>query len=187
MGHYYYFISSLPSLKLDGSTAMSVRLFLSQCESYKVGSHELKALNDLSLLPLRNIKLPSASLSAKWYRWETYLRNRIAVQRAKLLGKIAKSFLLPQKDEYLSEIDRVVNETLFNTPVNEREKILDGLRWHRLDEFEFGHYFDFDILCSYKLKLLIKEKWLRHSNTEKGFQQLDEIVNSTFSKFGNGK
>lgn len=187
MGHYYYFISSLPSLKFDVPSAMSVRLYLSQCEKYGIGPRILKALSELSLLPPRQIKLPANSFQAKWYNWETYLRNRLAIQRAQLQGKMVRSFLLPQKDEYLSEIDRIVNETLFQAPVYEREKMLDGLRWHKVEELEFGHYFDFDILCSYKLKLLIKEKWQRHSDTEKGFQKLEEIVSSTFSAFSGGK
>ena len=166
---------------------MSLRLFASLCEQYNVDVSELKPLLALSLCPPRASKLPENSFQAKWYRWETYLRNRLAIQRAQLQGKMVKSFLQPQKDEYLSEIDRIVNETLFQTPVYEREKILDGLRWHKIEELEFGHYFDFDILCSYKLKLLIKEKWQRHSDTGKGFQQLEEIVNSTFSAFSGEK
>ena len=41
----------------------------------------------------------------------------------------------------------------------EREKLLDLARWRKIEEFEFGNRFNFNVLCAYKLKLELLLKW----------------------------
>jgi hypothetical protein len=48
----------------------------------------------------------------------------------------------------------------------ESEKLLDGGRWHALDELVAGHWFDLDSLLVYALKLSILEKWDRISSSD---------------------
>jgi len=50
---------------------------------------------------------------------------------------------------------------LRNPSIFEAERALDLERWRLLDELSFGHYFDFDALLIYALKLKILERWLK--------------------------
>ena len=45
----------------------------------------------------------------------------------------------------------------------EREKLIDRIRWRKLEELEAGHEFDFDALCVYRLKLEILGRYRRRS------------------------
>jgi hypothetical protein len=54
----------------------------------------------------------------------------------------------------------------------EAERILDEERWRFLDEICLGHYFDFDFLIGYVLKLLILERW--HKVTQSGLEAVLE-------------
>jgi hypothetical protein len=49
----------------------------------------------------------------------------------------------------------------------EAEKILDQARWNFLDALSFGHYFDFDYLLVYGLKLKILERWEKIQKADK--------------------
>ncbi|MDD5512600.1 MAG: DUF2764 family protein, partial [Candidatus Omnitrophica bacterium] len=40
-------------------------------------------------------------------------------------------------------------------------------RWAFLEELNTGHYFDFEVLIIYALKLLLLEKWLRIQGADK--------------------
>jgi len=49
----------------------------------------------------------------------------------------------------------------------EGERMLDEARWLKLDELSFGHYFDFDFLVIYALKLLILLRWQKFTEADK--------------------
>jgi hypothetical protein len=49
----------------------------------------------------------------------------------------------------------------------ESEKFLDQARWQRLDELNFGHYFDLDALVVYALKLQILWRWEKIARVNK--------------------
>lgn len=184
MEHYYYYlISSLPTLKRDDTPYHTVASFTAACAEH-ISSSELKILNDLSLVPAEDSLKTAAhgSFTSKWYEWETYFRNRLSKLRTVSLDRGSNKFLRPLDEKLMfPEIDRVITEQLLSAEPAEKEKTLDNLRWTKLDEFELGHYFDFDILCSYKLKLLIREKWLKR-DLDKGMKNLNEIVNKIYSE-----
>jgi hypothetical protein len=81
-----------------------------------------------------------------------------------------------QKGNGASDIDRSIEEVLSVPNPAEREKMLDSLRWKALDDLEFGHNFDFDSLCIYKIKLMLLEKWVG-KDQRKGLENLDAILN----------
>ena len=57
----------------------------------------------------------------------------------------------------------------------EAEKILDRMRWAKLDELEAGRQFDFDRVCIFKLKLLILAKYSGRT-PDAGGAALDAIL-----------
>ena len=54
-----------------------------------------------------------------------------------------------------------------NTSILEAEKILDQARWNFLEALSFGHYFDFDYLLVYGLKLAILARWDKIQKADK--------------------
>lgn len=181
MSDYYFLISSLPSLKFDETPFLSVKSFLDLCSGH-LSQGNMKILHDLALIPPAKNTGKKAPPVEKWYQWETYLRDRLAKFRAENLGRVAREFIRQQGESvHFDDIDRAVNEQLILADPFEREKTLDGLRWRKLDEMEFGKHFDFDFLCSYKLKLMIREKWIRR-DMEKGLLNLNEIVDRCHPK-----
>lgn len=183
MGHYYYLISSLPTLKRDDTPYHTVASFTALCAEH-LSPEEMKILNDLSLLPPEGSLKNTApgSFASKWYEWEIYFRNRIAKLRSLALHRGLNEFFRPQKENLMiSEIDRAVTEQILSSEPAAKEKALDDLRWGKLDELELGHYFDLDLLCTYKLKLLIREKWLKR-DLDKGRKNLNEIVDKIYSE-----
>lgn len=154
MAEYYYLASSLPMLMPDLDPVMSLEDFEEQCSDW-LSPEELAVINDLGLVPGGGHAPGSAG--ARWNDWETCLRNRLARGRSGS-GQELENILREESDCY-GEIELGVAETLASTDPMEREKMLDALRWRFLDDLETGHTFDFDALCVYKLKLLLRLKW----------------------------
>ena len=59
----------------------------------------------------------------------------------------------------VNDIEVGVTEAWTHADPQEREHVIDRLRWRFLEEQENHNDFSFGYLCIYKLKLLIKEKW----------------------------
>ena len=89
------------------------------------------------------------------------LRARAARRKADPL----KFLRLPDKPQI--EINHVALAAYRNTSILEAEKILDQARWDFLDSLGLGHYFDFDYLLIYGLKLKMLERWDRIQNAER--------------------
>jgi len=155
MRNSYYLISSLPMLKRDERPFMGLESFMSACEPW-LSSGEMSALAGLSLEP--GVSAGAGGVTGEWSAWEASLRNRLARARGARLERDAEKFTRPDSG-FHSEIDRGVQEAFSAPSPLEKERILDSLRWRILDHMESGHIFDFDFLCVYKLKLMLREKW----------------------------
>ncbi|MDD3117610.1 MAG: DUF2764 family protein [Victivallales bacterium] len=150
MAGYYYLISSLPALAADDNPPMTPDEFLEQCAAW-LPEDEMAELSRLSLVP--TVALPVAAAARAWNDWETCLRNAVARHRS-ASGQDVDSILRYEFDCY-DEIESGVQEAWSQSDPLEREKILYRLRWHFLDDLESGHNFDFQLLVTYKLKLLL--------------------------------
>jgi len=167
-------------LKRDEPSFLSVGSFLELCSSW-LDEKEMEELECLSLCPPDEDGpvLFSGEVSAFWNQWETCARNRIARQRASRTDKDAGVYLREEKDFY-SEVDRGVQDAYSIQNPLEREKALDCLRWNMLDNLESGHFFDFEFLCVYKLKLMIREKWSSRKK-EQGEANFSSVVDEILS------
>jgi len=165
---YYYILSSLPMLRKGGPPPITSDYFLYSC-AQMISEKTVAQLSSLKLLPEKETALGRSSSAVKWYQWETDMRIRLAKFRAVSLGR-------EQKGNGASDIDRSIEEVLSVPNPAEREKMLDSLRWKALDDLEFGHNFDFDSLCIYKIKLMLLEKWVG-KDQRKGLENLDAILN----------
>lgn len=173
MAEYHYLVSSLPMLMPDMEPVMNLEDFMDQCSDWLPAS-QMAQLEATGLVPDAESAFPAGCASALWNDWETNLRNRMASNRAAASGQDAESNLHEEIDVY-GEIEQGIQEAWAQNDPLEREKILDKLRWRFLDDLEGSHIFDFDAVCIYKLKLLIREKWTPRT-VQTGRTSLDETV-----------
>lgn len=110
--------------------------------------------------------------------FEEYLRNRIARKRADRAGIHFES---ADPEEYFSEVDFGLAQASGCADPLERERLVDKLRWERLEELSIGHDFDLDALIIYRCKLFIVNKYAGF-RTETGTVHftaaLERIINS---------
>jgi hypothetical protein len=177
MPDYYYLMSSLPTPKREEAPPLASEKFLHECSNH-IDPELFKLLAALSLTPPKKHVFPNGSLAGKWTAWETSLRNRLASVRGAALGRDASAYLAHQKEDASSpDTDREISDKFIERDPLERERILDSLRWAKIEELEFGHYMDFDAVCAYRLKILIREKWSRRTQN-KGQQNLNSVLHS---------
>ncbi len=157
MAGYYYLISSLPALAADGEPAIKLAEFMEQCGEW-LSPDEMQELSRLDLVPANDDPADLSGPALAWHDWETCLRNAIARHRG-ASGQDVESALRYELDCY-GEIEAGVQEAWSQTDPLERERVLYRLRWRFLDDLESGHNFDFHLLAAYKLKLLLREKWV---------------------------
>ena len=172
MSSYYYLISSLSTPILGERPQLTLEKFINACSDW-VSESEYQELVNVSLIPDFE-KISKNSVVNQWKNWETCLKNRIAVIRAGNLNKEATNYTLEEKD-FFSEIERGVQEAFSAASPMAKEKMLDELRWTELDNLESGHQFDLSILCIYKLRLMLCEKWLNRE-VESGEKNLDTVL-----------
>lgn len=159
---YYFLCASLPGLGFGRDPGMDVAEFDALC----AGEMTPAALASLQLGTLRVSREPGSAAAlpavyAAYTRFEQYLRTRIAERRA---GRDEESALrLPDPELYFGEVDAALGAAAAAPDPLEREKLIDRIRWRKLEELEAGHEFDFDALCIYRLKLEILGRYRRRS------------------------
>jgi hypothetical protein len=178
MSTFYYLISSLPSISLWEKPEIDSETFLSSCKEW-LNDKEIELLKDVNLLPAEESTHKIATVT-RWYNWETCLRNRIARLRSGKLD-IDHTQYLQEEHDFFSESDRIVQEAMIADNPLEKEKMLDEQRWNFLNSLEAGHSFDLELLCVYKLKLKLCEKWLDRI-TEKGKDNFDKALNTLYKE-----
>jgi hypothetical protein len=152
---------------------------LDELSGFWLSRQQKTIFSKIKLIPEDFGGLPLPEALQKWYEWEIVLRNSITRLRAKKMKKDPALFCMPEKDSF-SEIERAVREVSSASDPLRKEKIFYDLRWNRLEDIESGHKFDFDVLCLYKIKLMLREKWLDRKK-DAGTEQLDKIVHEVYS------
>jgi hypothetical protein len=94
-----------------------------------------------------------------WYEFDRDLRNELVKIRA-VRKKIDPVKYMRLDDGYVEPyITHIALAACRNVSVLEAERTLDQERWNKLEEIAAGHFFDFDFLAVYALKLLILLRW----------------------------
>lgn len=172
MKQYYYLICSLPFIRQEEAPPINSGEFRSLCREH-VSASDLRLLDAAALIPAKGAAFPAASAFSCWLEREKILRRRLAAFRTE--RKSGNPGKTGGKSDEFADIDRCILDAYAKPDPALREKCFDSLRWHWLDELEFGHYFDVDKLLIYKLRLLLHEKW-QGRNNERGYENFDRIV-----------
>ena len=172
MSHYFYLGASLPMLKRDENPPLSPEAFLLLCADW-VDKGRMDFLSKLQLRPVEGLVIPAGSAVAEYLAWELAVRERLAKARAAKLGR--QDFVPAEADKNFVDAERIVQELYAAPNPFEKERLLDVARGRKLEDMELGHNFDFDNLCIYKLKLLLRCKW-QARQLARGAANLDNAV-----------
>lgn len=164
---HIYLIASLPMLQFPGRMSMGYPAFLENCRGL-IPDGQLEMLRVIPRLWEEKTLLTRQVTLAKWVDFETSLRNELVKLRCQKQQLESARYLRGQATSHPA-LAQAAFFALKENSLLEQELVLDQARWQYLDELCFGHYFDFDFLVVYALKLLILERWqnIRQADTLK--------------------
>ncbi len=168
---YYYVIASLPALSLYEKPSIRKDDFLSVCERY-LKTDDFEMLRSIDLFEVEYDTAPLVIIR-RFFSWESGVRNSLVKLRAERLGLDSDDFIRGDISVHSTEY---FAEEVFNTdsPLT-AEDILNKARWKYLDELEFGHYFDIEILVIFFIKLQILER-ISLFDAVKGQEKLNAVL-----------
>ncbi len=163
--YYTYLISSLPGLNFSGKAPFGLQDFLARCE-HLIPKQEFDILLQALNQEAATWELARPKSLQQWRNFEVALRNELARVRSSR-RKIDPAKYLRQPDSAEAQVSHLALLAYRSSSILEAEKILDQARWSFLDELSLGHYFDFDYLMIYGLKLKILERWDKIQKADK--------------------
>ena len=172
--YYTYLISSLPMLNFSAKAPFSLGFFLDKCKNL-IPDKELEILRSACGENSYSLEAQGSKGLGQWVNFEITLRNELVHARA-ARKKIDPLKFLHLPDSPQAQISHVAMAAYRSTSILEAEKILDQARWSFLEDLSLGHYFDFDYLLVYGLKLKILERWDEIQKADKEY-----LLNSAVS------
>ena len=163
--YYIYLISSLPMLNFSARAPFLLEDFFTKCKNL-IPEKEFEILRSVCQQDPQTLTTQSLDSLNQWVNFEITLRNELVRARASRKKTDPLKFLrFPDSPQ--AEISHLATVAYRSVSILEAEKILDQGRWNFLEELSLGHYFDFDYLLIYGLKLKILERWDRIQKADK--------------------
>ncbi len=178
---YYFLCSSLPALLPDKEPGITPAQFAAACADV-LPEYAARLLASVTFRLVSPEKLPGESDFPAAYReylcFERCLRIKSAAKRAISDEARRRASLLPEPEKNYTEIDTALTAAVSARDPWEREKIVDRIRWRKLDELELQYTFSLDALCVYKLKLEILVRRFRRDTEigKRNFEQARDAV-----------
>lgn len=182
MSQLYYLAASLPFLLPETEGEFRHSDFLEGCQDH-LSPKEWNILNACRL-DLAGDGLGLHPLLNRWIRWETSLRNEVVLLRAPSLDLEPEEWI--REEGGFPGLSNVVREAVQQENPLEAERILDNARWSFLDEIGAGHFFDFEALLVYSLKLQLLERqgWFAPEDGETEYRRIYDLVVDRTRKAG---
>ena len=148
---YGAFCASLPALECGVIPEITL------AEFDELASAELSGKNFEKLISWDDAeRSPRVPVYRQMREFDAFLQLRIAENRREKLGSYDP---LPEPEALDSDIDYALpNAAAADDPL-ERERLVDLIRWHKIDDLEVGHEMDLTALCCYRLRLVSLEKF----------------------------
>jgi len=163
--YYTYLISSLPMLNFSARAPLNLEDFFARCKNL-IPEKELEVLRNVCQQEDCFLDTQGILSLKQWVNFEIGLRNELVRARASRKKIDPLKFLRPG-DSSQAEISHLAMAAYRSLSILEAEKILDLGRWNFLEALSLGHYFDFDYLLVYGLKLKILERWDKIQKADK--------------------
>lgn len=176
---YYYLVTLLPTLAFDRKPPFSSADFMDICKKHLDGRHfiKLKKISDP-----QNGSESIVDFFDEWNIWDRGLKNELAAMRASIISIRDKGLKHPLPQIATSENSLKLYKAVTSKNPLEAEKAMEKIRWDQLEKMEFGHYFDFDKIIIYALKLKIIER-LGSFDRAKGGKILGDLIDSICSNY----
>ena len=194
MDNYEYIVASLPVLRPEDSRSDNVNAEALIAEIREQLSGRDQAVLDQLLAGYddeqltedfyRQILRNKNRFLREWFRFDLDLRNATVgylnhqLHRAPDHDKI----LLEEREmEEFPELE-AAEHILRGKDILQRERGLDELRWHKVDEITLLDYFDLETLLGYVAKLKIIDRWLQ-LDPDSGralFRRMVEEIRTTY-------
>lgn len=170
---YVYLLSSLPMLQFGSRPPFSFNKFIDICAP-QMPEDEAAIVSELpKVSSSTSIGKQSPIILKRWYGFEIALRNELVRIRA-ARKRVDPASYLRQENFSDPALEHLSLAAYRNPSLLEGEKLLDEARWQFLSDLEQGHYFDFEALLVYALKLLILLRWetVRMADTQKLLEEV---------------
>ena len=194
MDNYEYIVASLPVLRPEDSRSDNVNAeaLIAEIREQLSGRDQtvldqlLAGYDDEQLTEdfYRQILRNKNRFLREWFRFDLDLRNATVgylnhqLHRAPDHDKI----LLEEREvEEFPELE-AAERILRGDDILQRERGLDELRWHKVDEITLLDYFDLETLLGYVAKLKIIDRWLQ-LDPDSGralFRRMVEEIRTTY-------
>ena len=194
MDNYEYLVASLPVLRPEASRSDNVNAeaLIAEIREQLSGRDQtvldqlLAGYDDEQLTEdfYRQILRNKNRFLREWFRFDLDLRNATVgylnhqLHRAPDHDKI----LLEEREvEEFPELE-AAERILRGADILQRERGLDELRWHKVDEITLLDYFDLETLLGYVAKLKIIDRWLQ-LDPDSGralFRRMVEEIRTTY-------
>jgi len=194
MDNYEYIVASLPVLRPEDSRSDNVNAeaLIAEIREQLSGRDQtvldqlLAGYDDEQLTEdfYRQILRHKNRFLREWFRFDLDLRNATVgylnhqLHRAPDHDKI----LLEEREvEEFPELE-AAERILRGADILQRERGLDELRWHKIDEITLLDYFDLETLLGYVAKLKIIDRWLQ-LDPDSGralFRRMVEEIRTTY-------
>lgn len=170
---YFFLISSLPGLSLDGPPALTIGKFRQMCQGW-LTEPELSAVDEVLTSGESQSENP---FLLRWRDRETQLRNAVVHQRAAKLGVDPDPHL---RDHGAVDVvtEKFVSNTFTRHTTLGRELELDRYRWQMVDEVAGHDPYQLSGILAYALKLRIVERWA-NLDERRGRATLEELARKT--------
>lgn len=153
---YYYLLSSLPGISLEAKPPMSLDEFRVSCAD-QLSDDDQRALDAVLEQDFSAGEHANAFVAA-WTARETQLRNAAARLRAAKRQTDAGAYVRTHTGFDVAIEERVEDAFAESSPLA-REKALDRIRWHVLDELVGPEPFSTAAVLAYGVKLQMTERW----------------------------
>lgn len=173
MDNYEYIVASLPVLRPEDSRSDNVNAeaLIAEIREQLSGRDQvvldqLLAGYDAGQLTedfYRQILRHKNRFLREWFRFDLDLRNATVGYLNHQLHRAPdhdKILLEERQEEEFPELE-AAERILRGKDILQRERGLDELRWHKIDEITLLDYFDLETLLGYVAKLKIIDRWLQ--------------------------
>jgi len=154
-------------LQFFAKVPFSLEIFFNKCKNL-IPDKEFEILRSACGTNNFFLDIQNNNSLKQWASFEIALRNELVHARASR-KKIDPLKFLHLPDAPQAQISHVAMAAYRSTSIWEAEKMLDQARWNFLEDLSLGHYFDFDYLLIYGLKLRILERWDKIQKADKEY------------------
>jgi len=184
LAQYYYLVASFPLLFYETEKIPPHQEFLELCGQH-ISPRHYRLLTRASSSDLRPT-IPSCRTLDLWREWETALRNELVTLRGKKKAVEAEAYLVDSPGIITAQ--QRAREAFGQESPLQAEDTLNRARWSYLDELEVGHYFDFERIVVYALRLqiLARKALFEEDKGVEMFQKVYAEVTSPIYDNGSG-